>query len=125
MVPIKEALTFDDVTMAPKYSEVLPADVDTSIKLTEKLKLKIHIISGGRADYDLLKNLIFSLNKTKKFFNTKFIVTGSHLSKKHGNTVNQILNDKIKIFKKIDIKINSDTPNDISKNISYGFQTIF
>ena len=24
MVPIKEALTFDDVTMAPKYSEVFP-----------------------------------------------------------------------------------------------------
>ena len=34
MVPIKEALTFDDVTLAPKYSEILPADVDTSIKLT-------------------------------------------------------------------------------------------
>ena len=29
MVPIKEALTFDDVTMAPKYSEVLPSEVDT------------------------------------------------------------------------------------------------
>ena len=27
MVPIKEALTFDDVTMAPKYSEVLPSEV--------------------------------------------------------------------------------------------------
>ena len=40
MVPIKEALTFDDVTLAPKYSEVLPSEVDTSIKLTENLKLK-------------------------------------------------------------------------------------
>ena len=27
MDPIKEALTFDDVTMAPKYSEVLPSEV--------------------------------------------------------------------------------------------------
>jgi len=26
MDPIKEALTFDDVTMAPKYSEVLPSE---------------------------------------------------------------------------------------------------
>ena len=34
MVPIKEALTFDDVTLAPKYSDVLPSEVDTSIKLT-------------------------------------------------------------------------------------------
>ena len=41
MVPIKEALTFDDVTLAPKYSEILPSEVDTSIKLTESLKLKI------------------------------------------------------------------------------------
>ena len=24
MVPIKEALTFDDVTLVPKYSEILP-----------------------------------------------------------------------------------------------------
>ena len=29
---IKEALTFDDVTLKPKYSEVLPSQVDTSIK---------------------------------------------------------------------------------------------
>ena len=35
MVPIKEALTFDDVTMAPKYSEVLPSEVDTSTKLSK------------------------------------------------------------------------------------------
>ena len=37
MDPIKEALTFDDVTLAPKYSEVLPSDVDTSIKLTKNI----------------------------------------------------------------------------------------
>ena len=47
MVPIKEALTFDDVTLTPKYSEILPADVDTSIKLTEYLKLKIPILSSA------------------------------------------------------------------------------
>ena len=47
MVPIKEALTFDDVTLAPKYSEVLPSEVDTSIKLTEKLKLKIPLMSSA------------------------------------------------------------------------------
>ena len=34
MVPIKEALTFDDVTLAPKYSKILPSEFDTSIKLT-------------------------------------------------------------------------------------------
>ena len=47
MVPIKEALTFDDVTLAPKYSEILPSDVDTSIRLTEYLKLKIPLLSSA------------------------------------------------------------------------------
>ena len=47
MVPIKEALTFDDVTLAPKYSEILPSEVDTSIKLTEALKLKIPLLSSA------------------------------------------------------------------------------
>ena len=47
MVPIKEALTFDDVTLTPKYSEILPSEVDTSIKLTESLKLKIPLLSSA------------------------------------------------------------------------------
>ena len=29
MDPIKEALTFDDVTLAPNYSEILPSETDT------------------------------------------------------------------------------------------------
>ena len=47
MDPIKEALTFDDVTLAPKYSEILPSEVDTSIKLTKSLKLKIPLLSSA------------------------------------------------------------------------------
>ena len=47
MDPIKEALTFDDVTLAPKYSQVLPSDVDTSIKLTKNIKLKLPLLSSA------------------------------------------------------------------------------
>ena len=47
MVPIKEALTFDDVTLVPKYSDILPSEVDTSIKLTSSLKLKIPLLSSA------------------------------------------------------------------------------
>ena len=47
MVPIKEALTFDDVTLVPKYSKILPSEVDTSIKLTSNLKLKIPLMSSA------------------------------------------------------------------------------
>ena len=47
MVPIKEALTFDDVTLAPKYSEILPSEVNTSVLLTQNLKLKIPLLSSA------------------------------------------------------------------------------
>ena len=47
MDPIKEALTFDDVTLAPNYSEILPTDVNTSISLSKNITLKIPIISSA------------------------------------------------------------------------------
>jgi len=47
MVPIKEALTFDDVTLAPKYSDILPSEVNTSTQLTPNLKLKIPLLSSA------------------------------------------------------------------------------
>ena len=47
MVSIKEALTFDDVTLTPSYSEILPSEVDTSIKLTKYLKLKTPLLSAA------------------------------------------------------------------------------
>ena len=47
MVPIKEALTFDDVTLAPKYSEILPSEVNTGVLLTKNLKLKIPLLSSA------------------------------------------------------------------------------
>ena len=47
MVPIKEALTFDDVTLAPNYSEILPSEADTTVSLTNNLKLKIPVLSSA------------------------------------------------------------------------------
>ena len=47
MDPIKEALTFDDVTLAPQYSKVLPSDVSTRTSLSNQLKLDIPILSSA------------------------------------------------------------------------------
>ena len=47
MDTIKEALTFDDVTLAPNYSAILPSEVITSINLTESLKMKIPLLSSA------------------------------------------------------------------------------
>ena len=47
MDPIKEALTFDDVTLVPKYSSVLPSDVITETSLSKNLRLKIPLITSA------------------------------------------------------------------------------
>jgi len=44
---LREALTFDDVLLAPAYSEVLPKDVDVSTQLTKRITLQIPIISAA------------------------------------------------------------------------------
>ena len=47
MITLKEALTFDDVTLAPKYSEILPSEANTEVILTKNLKLKIPIMTSA------------------------------------------------------------------------------
>ncbi len=42
-----DGLTFDDVLLVPGPSEVLPNEVDTTTKLTKKIKLNIPIMSAG------------------------------------------------------------------------------
>lgn len=44
---LKEGLTFDDVLLVPQHSEVLPKDVDLSIKLTDGIKLNIPLVSAA------------------------------------------------------------------------------
>tara|TARA_B100000674_G_C37795954_1_gene894040 strand:+ start:20 stop:1099 length:1080 start_codon:yes stop_codon:yes gene_type:complete len=47
MVSIKESLTFDDVLLLPRYSDVLPSDTNISIKLTDKILLKVPFFTSA------------------------------------------------------------------------------
>lgn len=46
MAGFPEALSFDDVLLLPKRSEVLPSDVDTSSELLPGLRLRVPIVSA-------------------------------------------------------------------------------
>jgi UDP-hydrolysing UDP-N-acetyl-D-glucosamine 2-epimerase len=61
------------------------------------LKKKIFVVTERRADYSKFKPV---LNEIKKFKNLEYflVVTGSHLMKTHGMTINEIKNDDFKIF---------------------------
>ena len=86
-------------------------------------KKTIYIVTGSRADYGLLKNLITEINKSNKFELT-LIVTGQHLSKKYGNTYKEIKSDFGKSIKFIDIKVNNSEVNSILKSISIGITKV-
>ena len=47
MVPIKEALTFDDVLLLPRFSSVLPAKTNIFFELTNKITLKVPFLSSA------------------------------------------------------------------------------
>ena len=64
------------------------------------MKKKVLLISVNRSDFGIQKNLIKELIKTKKI-EFKLLVTGTHLSKYFGHTVNEITNEKINSFDKI------------------------
>ena len=47
MGTIKESLTFDDVLLLPRYSNVLPSDTNISLNLTKKITLEAPFLSSA------------------------------------------------------------------------------
>ena len=67
-----------------------------------KLIRKITVVTGSRADYGLLKNLM-KLIQSDPSIRLQIIATGSHLSKKHGLTYKEIEEDGFEIEFKLQI----------------------
>ena len=63
------------------------------------MKRKILIITERRADYSKFRPIIKKIQESKKL-DYFLIVTGSHLLKEHGNTINEIKKDGFKIKSK-------------------------
>ena len=84
---------------------------------------RICVVTGSRAEYGLLKNLLFLIKKENSF-RLQLIVTGSHLSKKHGLTVKNIIKDRFKIKKKINLKLNKDDAHSLANSMSLGLSKL-
>jgi len=70
--------------------------------MNKKKKINIMVFTGQRSDFSILKPVINDL-KNNSSFNMKLVVTGSHLSASYGMTVSEIKDQKISIYKKIDM----------------------
>ena len=66
-------------------------------------KFNILFFSSGRSDYELIKPIINELKRNDNF-NSYLILTGSHLSKMHGQTFKNVDQKLTKKLFKIDIK---------------------
>lgn len=80
-------------------------------------KHSIAVITGSRAEYGLLRPVLFKLAESK--LDLKLVVTGSHLSSAYGNTVTEIESDGLPIAAKIDILKFQDTPNPVANTVAY------
>ena len=72
-------------------------------------KRKILFITGSRSDFYIQKPIFDAVEKST-FLSLLLIVTGSHLSKKFGFTINEILKEKYNIVAKINNLVVSDNP---------------
>ena len=87
---------------------------------------KIAVVTATRAEYGILRPLIFRLKKEEDF--RVLYVTGTHLSQKYGNTQTEIRNDGLRIDRKIPILEEGNSPYDISitmANAIRGFAEAF
>lgn len=80
---------------------------------------KICVISGGRADYDLLKPIMRHIQEDAHL-RLQLIVSGAHLSPEFGSTYKSIERDGFNINWKLEMLISSDTPTGTAKSIGLG-----
>jgi len=80
--------------------------------------MKIFLVTSTRADFGLLKNLIFEFKKNS-YFDLRIIATGTHFSKKHGFSFSEIKNNKVEIYKKILTTNNTDSPKSLLNDMSF------
>lgn len=85
------------------------------------MKRKICVVTGTRAEYGLLSNLMRELQQANDF-ELQLVVTGMHLSSEFGLTFKQIEADGFTIDEKVEMLLSTDTATGVAKSI--GLATI-
>ncbi|MEP1151833.1 MAG: UDP-N-acetylglucosamine 2-epimerase [Balneola sp.] len=83
------------------------------------MKRKIAVVTGTRAEFGLLFNVIKSIHEENDL-ELQLIATGMHLSPEFGLTIQEIENLGIPITKKVETLLSSDTTVGVSKSMGLG-----
>ncbi len=82
-------------------------------------KFNLAVVSATRAEYGLLRSVLFKLFKISDI-NVQLFVTGTHLEAEYGNTVQEIEKDKFNIFDRVSIlKYGTKTPYSTTKTTAH------
>ena len=84
-----------------------------------RLKKKITITTGTRSEYGILRTLLNEISKSDQL-ELYLLVAGMHLSKKHGNTINEIKKDGFSIYEKINMIPKGNSPYHMSYSLGKG-----
>ena len=77
---------------------------------------KIAIFTATRAEYGLLKNVIYEIASSEEL-QLQLFVSGSHLSTEFGMTVTEIIADGFKVDRSVEMVLSHDTPTGICKSM--------
>ena len=106
MGSIKEALTFDDVLMLPRYSTVIPSKTNINLKLTDKILLKVPFLSSAM-DTVTESNMAIAIGREMGLSLRGWVVeeldTSFYVVTKHNNETDQALADLLCEMKKRDL----------------------
>ena len=81
-------------------------------------KHKVMVVTGTRADYGLLRELLFRLKKSVEN-ELQLVVTGSHLSEEYGNTQDEIRQDGFEGYISIELPLSNNSNIGMSKTTGY------
>ena len=84
-------------------------------------KRKICVVTGTRAEYGILRSVLKQIKQNKKL-KLQLVVSGMHLSKKHGLSITEIENDGFFISRKIKMMPRGDTVFDMAKALGDGIK---
>lgn len=80
---------------------------------------RIAVVSGSRADYGLLRSLLFAIHSDDTLI-LQLIVTGMHLAPEFGLTYREIEADGLPIAARVEMLVSSDTATGIAKSMGLG-----
>ena len=82
---------------------------------------KIAVVSEARATYGYIKNVMHLIERSKRL-DLQLIVTGMHLLKEYGSSIEEILRDGFTPAARVEMYVGGDTPTAWSKSLGVEIQ---